>query len=49
MADLRQELHARAINDTDHCKDDLRETLTIILGGVQRVPTLLLNPTQALS
>ena len=35
---------------TDHCKDDLRETLTTILGGVQRVPTLLLlNPTQALS
>ena len=47
VADLRKELHARAIYDTD---DDLQETLTNILCGVQHVPTLLLlNPTQALS
>ena len=32
---------------TDCCKDELQET--DILGGIQCVPTLLLNPTQALS
>ena len=31
VAELRQELHARAIYDTDHCKDELQETLTFLV------------------
>ena len=29
IAELRQELHAREIYDTDHCKDDLQKSLLI--------------------
>ena len=38
----RAKVHARDIYDTDHCNDELQDTLTSILGGVQGVPTLLL-------
>ena len=50
VAELKEELHARGICDTDHCKDDLQKMLTSILQGIQRVPSLmLLNPIQRLS
>ena len=50
VAQLREELHARSVYDTDKCKPELQIMLTNILMGIQRVPTLLLlNPCQNLS
>ena len=50
MKELREELHARGIFDTDKVKKELQEQLNEVLKGAQRVPTLLLqNPQQALS
>ena len=50
IAQLREELHARGIHDTDMLKPQLQAKLTNILMGIQRVPTLvLLNPCQDLT
>ena len=50
VAELKEEIHARGIYDTDHCKDDLQRMLPSILQGIQRIPSLmLLNPIQPLS
>ena len=50
VAQLREELHARSVYDTDKCKLELQIMLTNILMGIQCMPTLLLlNPCQNLS
>ena len=50
VADLRKELQARGIHTQGMLKPQLLSTLTDILQGAQRVPTLLtLHPTQSLS
>ncbi len=49
VAELREELHARGIWDTDKPRKELEEVLAETLKGAQRVPSLLVtNPCQSL-
>ncbi len=49
VGELREELHARGIWDTDKPKKELEGVLTQTLRGAQRVPSLLItNPKQSL-
>ena len=50
IQELRKELESRGYQTGDQLKPQLQETLTELLAGAQRVPTILiLNPTQPLS